>query len=792
MFSNTLKITIRTLWRNKLFTSINIVGFSIGIAAFILISLYNSHELSYDRFHDSSENIYLVRENVFWSGKWNDIGQTVTPLGPAISQEFAEVEKVVRVMRWFDMSLNQNGVKSIEKDVAFVDSGFFDLFNFQLIYGNSGEVFNQPNSVVLPKSVAKKYFDDENPLGKTINAQDKFDLTVTGVCEDFPDNSSIQSQILISYKTLRSPDLMGDSDVNNWGSHNNETYIRLQSGTEPSQIDNKFEALIAKYDNEKGWDKHRPHLYPLVDRHLKGDSRKIALLYAIAVFILLIACINFMNLSIAQASKRSREIGVRKVLGGTRPELVKQFVGDSMVLTLVAFLLAFFLAELLLPWFSDVCGKELNFSLFDGWAIPGFVGIFLMVGLLSGFYPAFYLSSFKPINVLKNATIGRGNRKTRLRKFLMVFQFSIAIALIISTTTVIRQHHYMQSLDTGFDRENLLYIPLDSQSIKKQVFAFKKAVLDHADVVASSVSSRAFGMISGGYWGVKTANNDESYSMMSVFSDEDLAKTLGADIDWIERESNDSPVDLNHGFLMNDVAVEKLGMNLQEDRRATLGGNIDGVVLGVFNDFHVSSFYSETQPVIITSLRKNGDGSINRYDCRYLIMRIAPDSETEVLTHLKTVWNRFDSELELRYYFFDDELRQQYQSEERLSLILGGFAFVAIVVAFLGILGLVIFTTEQRKKEISLRRVLGASTWQVVSMISGDLARLILVSILFAWIIGYVFIQNFLQNYPFKVQTGMSSFIIVGMIVMAVAMALISALTIRVASTNPATTLRNE
>ncbi len=791
MFTNMLRITLRNLWRDKVYSFINVFGFSVGIAAFLLIFLFVKHELSYDRFFENAEDIYLVREDVYISGQWNHWWQSVTPLAPAIAEDIPEVMSVARVYRWFDMTVHYGETKYNESNVGFTDPSFFEVFSYPLVYGVAGEALSEPNTVALNRTLAEKYFGDENPIGQVVRLQDQHDMTVVAVFEDMPDNSSIQLNVLVSFSTLLTHEWMGPREGENWRSFNNETYARLYPGTDPETVDARFEDLIIRHDGDEGWSFHRPSLMPHVTTHLRGDYRSITLLLGIALFILVLACINFTNLSTAQSAKRMREIGVRKVLGGTRGELIRQFLGESLILTTTAMVIAVLLVELMLPLFTNVIGKDIDLSLLGNWMVPGMIALTIVVGLLAGSYPAFYLSGFRPIGMFKGFS-GSGKRKPLLRRVLAIIQFSITIALVISTVTIVRQHNYLRTRDLGFDRENLIYLPLNSHLFRNHIEAFKEEINSNSRVLSSCISSRVFGRINGGFWSIRKPGDEDALSIMTIFADEDVLTTLGANVTWGAVPGEGESLQLRDGFILNSEAVERLGIDPDVDDRLILSGEKEGRLINVLGDLHVHSLYRATLPMVITGLRRDGEGNINQYDCRFLLIRVSEGPMQEVLQHLQQVWERFDPNMAFEYHFLDDDIENQYRSEQQFASILGSFAVIAIVIACLGLFGLSAYDTEQRTKEIGIRKVLGATVFQIISLLSRDFAKPVLFANLAAWPIAYLVMNSYLGGFPYRVNAGFLLYALVGAVVLGIAVAVVSGQTMRAATTQPAITLRDE
>ena len=785
MFWHLMRIAARNLWRSKLFSVINIFGFAFGLAGFALILLHVTYELSYDRFHEKGNRLYLLTEEVNWGNGWGETWQTAAPIGPAMRDEFPEVEQACRLTPWFSQTMQVEQQKYVER-IWFGDPSVFDMFTIPLLHGEAGKALENPNTITLSTTAAHKYFGESDPIGQTILWNESFPLEVVGVFEDIPENSYLNFEYLISNETLNSPALLGN-DLDNWRPHNFYNYLLLTEDADLESLTARFPELMVRHYGADANEHYRPELRPMVSLHLSGDYRQIKLLGSIALFILLIAVVNYMNLSTARATRRAREIGIRKVMGSRRGELIRQFMGEAFLVSLSALLVALLLTELLLPWFRSLTGNELVLEqLFAPAPLMVMIAIFLLSSVLAGLYPAFYLSGFLPAEVLKSGRLPHG-KGANARKVLVTVQFALSIALILATLTVKQQHQHMMRMDLGFDSEHILYLPLQSSELAGNAESFRDRVLLEPGVRSASVMSRLFGRISGGVWGLKKPGMEDDIAMYTVFTDWHFLETMGVELVQGRGFEPDYPTDTREAFLLNEKAMEKLGIDWNGDRQVELpSDDRSGEVVGVIKDFHFQSLYHGNNAVAITFLRDTN------YDRRFLAVRVAPGMMDTVVPRLKALWYDYDPALAFDVHFLDRLLESQYKKEQRLSSILSWFSGFTIFVALLGLFGLSTFMTQQRTREIGVRKVLGASVPGILLLLGKDFAKPVLFANLIAWPTAFLFLQSWLQDYLYRIPMPYLAFFVVGFSVLLVAEATVILQAYRAAQTNPVEALRYE
>jgi putative ABC transport system permease protein len=680
-----------------------------------------------------------------------------------------------------------------EPRLFFTDSTVFDIFSFEMVQGNPKTALTAPFSIVLTESSAQKYFGNENPLGKILRFENQLDFTVTGVVRDVPATSHIQFDFLAAL--LNIGDLFRASGTTfgwrGWYWNPCHTYILLP----PEYSREQFEALLPGFVQKHADERLRPnlsfYLQPLTDIHLhsnlyqelgvNGNERSVYLFAIIAVFILLLACINFMNLATARSIKRAKEIAVRKVVGAFRGQLVGQFLGESLLISFIAAFLAVILVELLLPTFALISGANLNLALIGFPKLLAGVGLLaVIVGLIAGSYPALFLSSYLPVEGLgSKSNRGAGTITAFFRKGLVVFQFCISIALLVGTAVIYQQHKFLQQKELGFDKEQIVMIPIRGTSIKPQVEAFKARLRQDAAVLNTSAVSNVIGRdVQVCPFG--TEGKTEVLQMPGLFVDHDFIKTFGVQLQqgrgFDVAFSTDSVA-----FLLNEAAVNLIEWKEPLGKRMKFGP--EGQVIGVVKDFNYASLRERIRPMAI--LIRPGWFS-------YVAVRLAPGDFQSTLRRLETVWQQFEPQRPFEPFFLDDNLNQLYKKEERLSLILSSFSMLAIVIACLGLFGLAAFATEQRTKEIGIRKVLGASVTNLVTLLSKDFAKLVLIANVIAWPVAWFAMSKWLEDFPYRIAMGPKFLIFASLAALAVAILTVSYQALRAALANPVDSLRYE
>ena len=687
-----------------------------------------------------------------------------------------------------------------ETKFYWADSTLFDVFTMPFILGDPKTALNQPHTVVLTASTAKKYFRNENPLNKIMNFEDGTPYTVTGVIKDCPSNSHFHYDIFASMASIE------DGKSNFWVNNNFYTYIVLKNGASVSDLQAKFPALVRKYAGPQIYQglgitfdewQNRGNAYeyflqPLTSIHLhssleneiepNSNIRYVYIFSIIAAFILLIACINFMNLATARSSTRLKEIGVRKVLGSTRPQLIKQFLTESVLLTVIAIIIAVILVEIFLPSFGNLSGKHLHTAYFNNlFAVPALLITVLIVGLIAGSYPAFFLSSFQPTKVFKGKS--NGNNGGRLRSGLVVFQFSISIILFIGTFVIYNQIKYIQDADLGFKKENVLIIQR-AWSLGTHTGTFKEELLRNPGIISVSNTNGLPGQpFSNNLFKLENSPVSKQYIMATFSTDADFAKTMGIELVKGRYFSRNNPAD-SSSVLLNESAVRFFGLKDPLGKRIIyLGPNLKNTVIGVVKDFNFSSLHEKIAPLIIYPKRGL---------TAFLPVRISSKDINGTISLLNKEWKKFVPDKPFEYFFLDEDLAKLYRSELKTGEIISSFSVLAIFIACLGLFGLAAFTAERRTKEIGIRKALGATVPGVIFLLSKEFTKWVLIANIIAWPVAYYFMNDWLKDFAYRINIPMWSFVISGCLALTIAWLTIGANAIKAARANPVESLRYE
>ncbi len=808
MFKNYLKIAVRNLWKNKVFSATNILGLSIGIATCLLITLYVSDELKYDQYNDKADRIYRVNVDLKFGGVEQKFAVASAPLAFTMRSEYPQIENVVR-FRNYGPSVVKKGQQNIQESrIIFADSTLFSVFTLSMIAGDPATALKEPNSIVITKTIAEKYFGTTNATGQVLRFNNETDYKVTGVIEDVPQNSHFVYDFFITM--VNSEESRNDI----WPSFNFNTYFLLRKGTDPKKIEAAFDEVSRKYmwpqvqdmmkvdpvEFQKSGNYMNMSLMPLKDIHLKSDriaelsaNSDVQVVYifsVIAVFILLIACINFMNLSTARSANRAKEVGVRKVLGTQRSNLVHQFLTESVLMSLISFIVAALIATLLIPFFNQLAAKNLTLSPIDHPVLlPVLLGGAIVVGLLAGSYPAFYLSAFQPIQVLKGRLAG-GFKKSSLRSSLVVFQFTISIALIIGTIVIYNQLTYIQNKKLGFNKEQVLTVH-SAYVLGDKAETFKNEVNKFQGVQSATLS---------GYLPVPSSRSDQPFFPEGIIDDKkavamqywavdhDYIHTLGMEIKDGRNFSRDFLTD-STGVIINETAAQLFGFKDPVGKIITSledfsnpQSKTNHTIIGVVKNFHFQS------------LRDN-IGAL----CMYLgasrdavSFRLEANSISGNIKNVETLWKNMAPGEPFNYSFLDEDFSSMYNSEQRIGKIFISFAVLAILIACLGLFGLATYAAEQRTKEIGIRKVLGATVSNIVGMLSKDFLKLVAIAAIIAFPIAWWGMHKWLEDFAFRISIPWWIFILAGVIAALIAFITISLQAVKVATTNPVKNLRTE
>jgi putative ABC transport system permease protein len=802
MLKNYFTIALRNLRKQKGYAFINIIGLAVGIACCILILLFVRDELSYDRFHEHADRLYRVYLEGTVAGSELKAPITPAPMAAALVDEYPEVENATRL---FDLSgqtlVRQGDRQFIEENVLFADSTFFALFTVPLLEGDPATALAEPRTLVLTEETARKYFPDGNALGQTLTLGDTTDYRVTGVTKGLPANAHFHFDLLASMTGF------GPAENTFWVSNNFRTYVLLQADYDPAALEAKFPDLMRKYagpqlqqfmgqtyDEFVGSGNRLDyalqavpaiHLHSHLDFEMEpnGNIAYVYLFSAIALFILLIACINFMNLATARSAGRAKEVGLRKVMGSNRTQLIRQFLSESVLLAFIALAVAVVLVLLLLQPFNGLTGKEIGFGfLAHPLILLTLVGLALGVGLLAGSYPAFFLSSFRPVAVLKG-TFHASSAGVWLRRGLVVFQFAISIALIAGTLVVFNQMRYVREKALGLDQEHVVVLKRTNE-LDQQTEAFKEALRDHPGIIQAASTTT----LPGGIFGQTAirpegAGSDVNYLASPMAADHDFVETLGIEMaagrDFDRAFATDSAA-----FVINEAAARKLGWDDPIGKRLTfLGANQTGEVIGVMTDFHFASLHQEIGPVVV---------ALSADPLPFIAVRIRPDDVASNLAFLEQQWHAFAPDQPFEYSFLDEDFDALYRADRRLGQIFTLFALLAVVIACLGLFGLAAFTAEQRTKEIGVRKVLGASVSSIVLLLSKEFARLVVFALLVAVPIAYFGMDRWLQDFAYRTGIGAWVFVLAGGLALGIALLTVSYHALRAALVDPVRSLRYE
>jgi putative ABC transport system permease protein len=813
MFWSYVKIAIRNVVRQKLYSTINILGLAIGVAACITILLYVKNELSYDRYHEKADRIYRVAITGVVGGNEFTMALSAAPAAATLLEEFPEVEAVTRIGYIGGYPVIRYGDRVYSEELyTAADSTIFDVFDIPVIQGDPKSALNEPNNLVITETTAKRYFGDENPIGKMMTSDKVNERIVTAVIEDFPHNSHFHYDFLLSFISYP----FSQSPV--WLNNNLYTYIVLKEGASAEELEAKFPDLVRKYVgpqieqalgvsyDQMGADGSRYELFlqPLTDIHLRshidreievnGNITYVYIFSLIAVFILIIACINFMNLATARSMNRAREVGVRKTLGSDRGQLIRQFLVESIVLTFVAVFLAVIIVQLVLPWFNNVIGLHLVFDYGD---LPWIIAGAIVVGILAGSYPAFFLSAFNPAVVLRGA-LKPSRKGSLLRAVLVIIQFMISIILFTVTMIMKKQLDYMQDKDPGYDPANLLVVQ-KTDDIGRDIEAFKQELRGQPNVIQVSNSTVIPGEPTSGesVFKMSTPAGDQMQLLAMYFTDFNFQQTYGFKIAQGRFFSEEFSTD-SSSVVINQAAAVAFGVEepVGQDLVGFFGGpdnpEVRLPIIGVIEDFHFESLRSAIRPMVIVPFGSRIFGGQGPTFGRNTTLRVQPHDITSTLTAVEDIWMGFALDQAFEFVFLEDSFNALYKNESRTQSIASMFSVLAIFIACLGLLGLASFMAEKRTKEIGIRKVLGATVTGIFTLLSRDFLKLVLISVLPSLLISWYFMHNWLENFAYRVNYSVLTFFVVSLIALVIALLTITWQVLKAAVANPVEALRYE
>lgn len=803
MFTNYLKLFFRNLMRKRVYAIINIIGLALGLASFLIILLYITDELSYDKHHSRADRIYRIGMIYDFGGVGEESASQPFPFAFTFKEEYPHL--IADVVRITNLQLKRNLIqfedkKFNERRFYLADSTFFKIFDYQFIQGDPNTALNEPNSVVITESTARRYFGDADPMGQILKYEVGTPFKVTGVIKDVPAQSHFVFDLIASFSTIKR--WLGPRQFSSWVWNPCWTYVLLREGVTIEQVEANYENFIDKYfydaqrESISLFSQQLPkiHLHSHLDYEIEPNSNitYIVILMSIGIFILIIACINFMNLATATAGTRAREIGIRKVTGAYWLQLVIQFIGESLIIAFFAFVLAVIIVEFTLPYFNDFAGKSIDLSiLVSSEFIPKLILLWLAVGILSGLYPAFYLSAFQPISVLRG--IYRTELKNRIaRKLLVVLQFVISISVIITSLMIFRQLNYLKNFDIGFDKKNIIMIPIQRTAVSTLYEVYKKEILQHSNVVSVTAVDDIIGSAHNTHEFVPEGVDEKDMRFFpALVVRNDFVKTFGIEIVAGRDYDEELVTDAMEAILINESMVKHLGWKSNEEAIGKKFSSMSGKekVVGVFKDFHPTSLHQASGPFVLNI--KETPGEI-QFFLNYVAVKLGEGDRMETIEFLKKKWEKIEEYRPFEYVVLEDELAKMYDDERRLSVFAFVLSLVTILISAMGLFGLASYTTERRTREIGIRKVFGASEESIVAMLTMDFLKVVLVSSVLAWPVAYFIVTSWLKNFAYAASLSIVPFLLAVVGALVVAWLTVSLKAIRAAISNPVDALRYE
>lgn len=788
MIRNYLKIAWRNLWKNKMFSFINIMGLALGMTCSLLITLWVQDELAMDRFHKNDKRLYRVMENQHYTGVINTYPSTPGLLADNITKDIPEI-KMASQMLWEESPLFTVGSTFEKEKGRYVQGDFLTMFSFGLAQGDPKTALKRPDGLVISKKLADKYFKGQDPIGKTIRIDNKDDVIVTGVLADIPENSSLKFDFLMSYDRW----LKSNEWAKQWGNNGPRCYVLLAENT---SID-KVNAKIKNYIKTKNKDSNvelflqnygESYLYGKWESGVQTGGRieYVRIFSIVAIFILVIACINFMNLATARSVKRAKEVGIRKVVGAYRNSLIGQFIGESVLIAFLALTFSVMLVLMLLPTFNTLTEKHLSFNISNPILPALLIGLTLLTGLLSGSYPALFMSSLNPIVVLKGALKFKPSA-TLFRKGLVVFQFGLSIMLILGMIVIYRQLNFIQTKNLGYDRDNLLYMPLEGD-LQKNFATFRQELVKQPGISGVTCSQSDPLEVGSSTMGVTWPGKDTTQQMLFAQNavSYEYIKTMQIKLLAGREFSPDFGVDTSN-YIINESTAKKMGYQVPEKavgKQMTMWDK-KGTIIGVMKNFHYNSLHENIEPLILRLQPKQENwGSV--------LIRAEAGKTREALASMEKVFKQFNPNFPFKYLFTDLEFANSYKAENTVSKLSNYFAFLAIFISCLGLFGLAAFTAEQRTKEIGVRKVLGASVPNLVGMLSKDFVKLVLIAAVISFPVAWYFLSGWLEKFAYRITFEWWFFVAAAVIAMAIALLTVSYQAIKAALIDPVKSLKSE
>jgi len=798
VIKNYIKIAWRNLWKNKVFSGINIVGLSVGMAACIMIMLFVSYEKSFDDFH--TKNIYRLNEVQKFPGMnaSQKVGLSMYPMGPTIKADFPEIKNFTRINWKQKYQTTYQDKKVFLPQIFFVDSTFFKIFDFKLISGDVNTALEKPNTAVITAETAKKLFGSENPMGKTIThyGGDTTLYTITGVLQDIPKNSQLQFDGLFNFRTIYKPWMDG------WGGNWLDTYFEIDPKANITALEKKFPDYLKKHMPAEQASYYELFLLPLKDIHAnaadigldylnfqKFDKSSTNLFAIIAIIVLVIACINFMNLSTARSAERAKEVGIRKSIGAQRFQLSVQFLGETILLSLVALVVALIIVVATLPFVNNLSQRDIGGPLFhNAWVILTVVAGTVMVGIISGIYPAIFLSSYKPVKVLKGS-VETGKDKGNFRNILVVGQFACAVFLMIATIFVVKQLRFMQHRDPGFNREQIVMIPQSGQ-VQKNYDVFKQKLLGNSLIEGVTGAQDQLGshLDQSGIEFRYNAEPKKNLAATRLIVDQNYLDVYKIKLAAGRNFSSDK-AKIGTEYILNESMAKMLLKDYPKAKTESLigqhfGFDSLGTIVGITKDFNFNSLHYKIENLFLSNHSDWGFSQVS--------IKINGSKTTEAMAYIKATWERINPDFPFEYQFLDDHFKEVYLADNQVSQIVGILAGLAILISCLGLFGLASYSAEKRVKEIGVRKVLGASVQNIVVLLSTHFIRLVLIANVIAWPLAWYAMNKWLQDFAFRIDINWFTFVIVALVSVFIALLTISVQSIKAAIVNPVKSLRSE
>ncbi len=813
MFKNYFKIAVRNISRQKFYSILNILGLAVGITCCLLIILYIQTELSYDRFYQNSDRIYRLNNENNMGGKIDKYCNAPRPISPTMKELYPEISEYTRACGVNGLYTHRANLYFEEKAVITnkifaVDTTFFKVFQNDFIHGTSEDALSDPNSIVISESLANRIFGKSDVVGETISIENVVDLIVSAVIKDHPGKTHFEYEALVPWTSPFGAYRQGEENV--WYGWQVYHYFLLGNGVNPKELEAKFPEFFESYMKET-YDRIngtavltlqplksiRLHSNLVWEMYPNGDIIYIYVFSIIGVFLLLIACINYMNLATARSARRSREVGLRKVFGSNRSSLIRQFLLESILMATAAAAISLVLAELLLPVFNEITSLNVEMNIISNPEyLFGTIFLGMLIGFLSGVYPAFFLSHFQPAQTLKSESV-KGAQGAVFRKILILIQFSISIAMIIGTLVVIKQLMYSKNKDLGFNKDYLMAINVQNPQIFQQMQAFKQELISHKDITAVSASFNMPGTTFNRS-PVRAETNEGDIQQMScqfMQIDFDYLDTMEMEVVAGRNFNREIENTWIQSVLVNEAAVRKFGWDEPIGKRVvaftdSLGNDNFAEIVGVVKDFHANSMRQEIYPVLIWLI--TDDMQFRYRENLRVFVRLNSENYRETIDYIDETWNRFSPEEPIRFVFVDEQLNQLYQAEEKLIVLFSYFTFITIFIACLGLFGLAAFTAEQRTKEIGVRKVMGASVLQIVALLSRDFTKLVIISCFIACPLSYLAMNKWLENFAYRTSINFWIFIAAGGLALIIALITVSVQTLKSAHSNPVEALKYE